>query len=565
MTPTEAFVEARKALLAQRNDHDRACAIFRWPQLETFNWALDWFDVYAKGNNQTALWVASRDVGEAKISFRDLAERSNRVANFLRGQGVRRGDHILLMVSNVVPFWEVMLATIKLAAVVVPATTMLTHEELLDRFERGDIRHVVTGAADAGKFADIPGDYTRVAIGNAPAGWQRFDDAYRASPIYTAHGPTPANAPLLLYFTSGTTAKPKLVEHTHVSYPVGHLSTMYWLGLKQGDIHLNLSTPGWAKHAWSGFFAPWNAGATVFVYNWLRFNAKTMLDVIVRHGVTTMCASPTVWRQLLDENLANYPVQLREVVSSGEPLDPEIVHHVEKRWGLTIRDGYGQTETTALIGNTPGAKVRSGSMGKVLPGYQVALLDPAGNPADEGEIALPLDPHPLGLMLGYQDEWGKTIEPGSDGWYRTGDVAARDADGYYQYVGRADDLFKSSEYRISPFELESVLTEHEAVAEAAVIASVDAGGLAVPKAVIELRDGFAAKSALAEEILRFTRARLAPYKRIRRVEFGELPKTMTGKVRRVDLRQREEELHRQARRAEYEFWEEDFPSLVDVE
>lgn len=565
MTPTEAFVEARKALLAQRNDHDRACATFRWPQLETFNWALDWFDVYAKGNNQTALWVASRDAGESKISFRDLAERSNRVANFLRGQGVRRGDHILLMVSNVVPFWEVMLATIKLAAVVVPATTMLTREELLDRFERGDIRHVVTGAADAGKFADIPGDYTRIAIGNAPAGWQRFDDAYRASPIYTSHGSTPANAPLLLYFTSGTTAKPKLVEHTHVSYPVGHLSTMYWLGLKQGDIHLNISSPGWAKHAWSGFFAPWNAGATVFVYNWLRFNAKTMLDVIVRHGVTTMCASPTVWRQLLNENLANYPVQLREVVSSGEPLDPEIVQHVEKRWGLTIRDGYGQTETTALIGNTPGAKIKQGAMGKVLPGYQVALLDSAGNPADEGEIALPLDPHPLGLMLGYQDEWGKTIEPGSDGWYRTGDVAARDAEGYYHYVGRADDLFKSSEYRISPFELESVLIEHEAVAEAAVIPSVDAGGLTVPKAVIELRDGFAAKSALAEEILRFTRARLAPYKRIRRVEFGELPKTMTGKVRRVDLRQREDELHQQDRRADCEFWEEDFPSLVESE
>ena len=512
MTSTEAFVEARKVLMAQRNDHDRACASFRWPELETFNWALDWFDVYAKGNNQTALWVASRDAGEAKISFRDLSERSNRVANFLRGQGVRRGDHLLLMVSNVVPFWEVMLATIKLAAVVVPATTMLTHEELLDRFERGDIRHVVTGAADAGKFADIPGDYTRIAIGNAPAGWQRFDDAYRASPIYTAHGPTPSNAPLLLYFTSGTTAKPKLVEHTHVSYPVGHLSTMYWLGLKTGDIHLNISSPGWAKHAWSGFFAPWNAGATVFVYNWLRFNAKTMLDVIVRHGVTTMCASPTVWRQLLDENLANYPVRLREVVSSGEPLDPEIVRHVEKRWSLTIRDGYGQTETTALIGNTPGAKIKPGSMGKALPGYQVALLDNAGNQADEGEIALPLDPRPLGLMLGYQDDWGKTIEPGNGGWYRTGDVATRDADGYYHYVGRADDLFKSSEYRISPFELESVLAEHEAVAEAAVVPSVEPSGLAVPKAVVELREGFAAESALAEEILRFTRARLAPYR-----------------------------------------------------
>lgn len=563
MTSTEAFIGARNILLAQRKDHDRACARFQWPELETFNWALDWFDPYAKNNSRTALWVASRDAGETKLSFRELSERSNQVANFLRGQGVRRGDPILLMVSNVVAFWEVMLAAIKLGAVVIPATTMLTQDDLLDRFERGGVRHVVTGAGDAGKFADIPGNYTRIATGHPPTGWQRFDDAYRASPIYLPHGPTPANAPLLLYFTSGTTAKPKLVEHTHVSYPVGHLSTMYWLGLKEGDVHLNISSPGWAKHAWSGFFAPWNAGATVFVYNWLRFNAKTMLDVIVRHGVTSLCAPPVVWRQLLHENLANYPVRLREVVSSGQPLDPEIIRHVEKRWGLTIRDGYGQTETTAMIGNTPGAKVKQGSMGKVLPGYQVALLDSAGKPADEGEIALPLDPRPLGLMLGYQDDWGKTIPPGDGAWYRTGDVATRDAEGYFHYVGRVDDLFKSSEYRISPFELESVISQHEAVAAAAVVPSADHEGMIVPKAVIELDDNFAADRALAEEVLRFTRARLAPYKRIRRVEFADLPKTLTGKIRRVELRRREDDLRRQGARADLEFWEEDFPSLVE--
>jgi len=563
MTSTEVFIQARNLLMAQRKDHERAAARFQWPQLENFNWALDWFDAYAKNNNRPALRVVSRDAGEIKLSFRELSERSNQVANFLRGQGVRRGDPILLMVSNVVAFWEVMLAAIKLGAVVIPATTMLTREDLLDRIERGGVRHVVTGAGDAGKFADIPGSFTRIAIGQAPAGWQRFEDAYRASPIFAPHAPTPANAPLLLYFTSGTTAKPKLVEHSHVSYPVGHLSTMYWLGLKEGDVHLNISSPGWAKHAWSGFFAPWNAGATVFVYNWLRFNAKTILDVIVRHGVTTLCASPTIWRQLLNENLANYPVRLREVVSSGQPLDAEIIRHVEKRWSLTVRDGYGQTETTAIIGNTPGTTIKQGSMGKVLPGYKVALLDAAGAHVDEGEIALPLDPRPMGLMLGYQDDWGKTIDPGQDGWYRTGDVARRDADGYYHYVGRADDLFKSAEYRISPFELESVLLEHEAVAAAAVVPSAGRDGLIVPKAVIELGDGFAAGDALAEEVLRFTRARLAPYQRIRRVEFGDLPKTMTGKIRRVELRRREEDLRREGERAADEFWEEDFPTLAE--
>jgi len=561
MSATEAFLEARNFLLAQRNDYDRACAKFVWPQLETFNWALDWFDVYARNNSRPALWVVSRDSGETKLSFRELSERSNQVANFLRGHGVRRGDHVLLMLSNVVAFWETMLAAIKLGAVVIPATTMLTRDELADRFERGDVRHVVVAAGDAGKFADIRGDYSRIAVGNAPVGWTRFDEAYRASPIYSPHGPTPAHAPLLLYFTSGTTAKPKLVEHTHVSYPVGHLSTMYWLGLREGDIHLNISTPGWAKHAWSGFFAPWNAGATVFVYNWLRFNAKTMLDVIVAHGVTTLCATPTVWRQLTQQNLGAYPVRLREVVSSGQPLNLEIIRDVQERWGLTVRDGFGQTETTALIGNPPGLKIKRGSMGKVLPGYRVALLDAEGREAEEGEIAVSVEPRPTGLMPGYQDDWKKTVDPASGGYYRTGDVAMRDADGYFTYIGRVDDVFKSSEYRISPFELERVLNEHEAVAASAVVPSAETGGLIVPKAVVEVADGFSGSASLAEEILRFTGHNLTPYHRIRRIEFAELPKTLTGKIRRVELRRREQALRSSGGRGDLEFWEEDFPSL----
>ena len=565
MTPTDAFWQARKFLIANREDYDRAYAGFRWPEFTHFNWALDWFDVYAKGNSRTALWVATRDAGEIKLSFRELSERSNQVANFLRGYGVRRGDRVLLMLSNVVPFWEVMLGAIKLGAVVVPATTMIGHDELLDRFERGDIRHVVAGSGDAGKFADIRGDYTRIAVGRPPAGWIHYEDGYRASPIFAPHGPTPADAPLLLYFTAGTTAKPKLVEHTHRSYPVGHLSTMYWLGLKEGDIHLNLSIPGWAKQAWSGFFAPWNAGSTVFVYNYYRFNAKTMLDVIVRHGVTTLCAPPTVWRMFVREDLASYPVRLREVTSSGEPLEPEVISHVRKRWGLTVRDGYGQTETTALIGNTPGQKVRPGAMGRPLPGYRIALLDADGNESSEGEIALALEPRPTGLMRGYQDEPKKIADPANGGYYRTRDVAVRDADGYFTYVGRADDVFKSSEYRISPFELESVLVEHEAVAEAAVVPSPDDLRLAVPKAVVELAEGFEPCGMLAQELLRFARVRLAPYKRIRRLQFAELPKTLSGKVRRVELRKREDELRAAGARAELEYWEQDFPALQDTE
>jgi len=560
-TATDAFRHARDVLINHRENYDAAYRGFQWPALTRFNWALDWFDVLASGNDRTALWVVDEGGTETKRSFRELAERSNRVANFLHGLGVRRGDRILMMLGNVVPLWELMLASIKLGAVVIPATTLLARDDLLDRFARGGVRHVVTGAADAGKFADIPGDYTRIVVGGEAAGWTRFEDASTADPAFAPDGPTLANDPILLYFTSGTTSKPKLVEHSHQSYPVGHLSTMYWLGLREGDIHLNISSPGWAKHAWSCFFAPWNAGATIFIYNYARFSAKAVLDTVARCGVTTLCAPPTVWRLFIQEDLASYPVKLREVIGAGEPLNPEVIEQVRKAWGLSLRDGYGQTETTAQIGNSPGQPLKPGSMGRPMPGYRVALLDPDGEEGDEGEIALALDPRPTGLMLGYKDDPEKTDAVTAGGFYRTGDVAQRDRDGYITYVGRTDDVFKASDYRISPFELESVLIEHPAVAEAAVIPSPDPLRLAVPKAVVTLVAGHEPSARLAEDILRFVRVRLAPYKRIRRIEFAPLPKTISGKIRRVELRQHENEMRQQGARGAAEYWEEDFPEL----
>jgi len=561
MALARAFVDARDFLVAHREDYTDAYEGFRWPQLETFNWALDWFDSHAKGNDRPALWVVDESGGETKLSFREMSERSNRVANFLRQKGVRRGDRILLMLNNVVPLWETMLASIKLGSVVIPATTLLAHNDLMDRFERGGVRHVVVGAADCEKFADIPGNFTRISVGGPAPGWVPFEDAYGADADFAPEGPTPANDPILLYFTSGTTSKPKLVEHSNQSYPVGHLSTMYWLGLREGDVHLNISSAGWAKHAWSCFFAPWNAGATVFIFNYARFSARAVLDVIVRCGVTTLCAPPTVWRLFIQEALKSFPVKLREVIGAGEPLNPEIIEQVKRAWGLTLRDGYGQTETTAQIGNSPGQKLKPGSMGRPLPGYRVALLDPDGNEAAEGEIALSLDPKPTGLMLGYKDDPAKTAEVMAGGYYRTGDVAARDSEGYITYVGRTDDVFKASDYRISPFELESVLIEHPAVAEAAVVPSPDPLRLAVPKAVIALVAGQQPSRELAEDILRFTRVRLAPYKRIRRLEFAELPKTISGKIRRVQLRTSEQAKVEGGERGALEFWEEDFPEL----
>jgi len=561
MASVDAFVRARDVLLARRENYAAACKEFEWPRLDRFNWALDYFDAHARGNDRIALWVVNEDGTDSRITFANMSERSNRVANFLRAEGVKRGDRVLVMLSNVVPLWEVTLAVMKLGAVISPATTLLAHGDLQDRVERGAMRHVIADAAGAGKFANVQGAYTRIVVGGPVPGWTPYSEADGASATFEADAATQASDPFLLYFTSGTTAKPKMVLHTHQSYPVGHLSTMYWIGLRQGDIHLNVSSPGWAKHAWSCFFAPWNAGATIFLYNQARFDAKKTLDVLVRCGVTTLCAPPTVWRVLILEELKSHPVGLRELVSAGEPLNPEVIERVRSAWGLTIRDGYGQTETTCMIGNPPGEPVKTGAMGKPMPGYRMALVDAEGNEVEEGEIGVKLKPGATGLMSGYIDNPERTAELLGGDYFRTSDVARRDVDGYYWYVGRADDVFKSSDYRISPFELESALIEHEAVAEAAVVPSPDPIRLSVPKAYLMLKPGLAPSRDTALSILRFVRERLAPYKRVRRLEFADLPKTISGKIRRVQLRGAENERRRTGARGTSEYWEEDFPEL----
>ena len=542
---SHAFIQARDLLLSLREDYDAAVHDFRWPQLDRFNWALDYFDPMADGNGAPALWILEEDGRELKLSFDTLRRSSNAVANHLRGLGVQRGHRVLLMMGNQRELWDTMLACCKLGAVVVPATPLLTRDDLLDRFERGGVKHVIVHEAQTAKFADLPGDYTRIATGivaeNAPLGWLPFDAGYAASEDFSPEGETLATDPLLLYFTSGTTAKPKLVIHTQQSYPVGHLSTLYWLGLRPGDVHLNISSPGWAKHAWSCFFAPWNAEACIFIFNQARFSASALLETLATRPVSSLCAPPTVWRMLIQEKLAEYAprLSLRELIGAGEPLNPEVIDQVQAAWGLVIRDGFGQTETTAQIGNSPGQPLVPGSMGRPLPGYEIALLDADGNPAEEGEISIRLNPAPVPLTPGYEGDEARTVASMQGGWYRTGDVALRDASGYITYVGRADDVFKSSDYRISPFELESVLIEHPAVAEAAIVPSPDPLRLSVPKAFISLRAGHAPDADMAAAIFAFVRERLAPYKRIRKIEFAELPKTISGKIRRVQLREQE--------------------------
>jgi acetyl-CoA synthetase len=567
------FQDGRAFLLQHRTDYETAVAGFRWPDPVPFNWALDWFDAELArdplSKDRAALWIV--DAGssrETKLSFEVLSRRSNQMANFLRAQGLKRGDHLLLLLGNVVPLWETMLASMKLGVVVIPATTLLTPDELQDRLDRGKAKVVVASQDQVGKFANLrSGNLTRVVVGASARheGWLPFEDAAEFPETFEPDGPTHADDPMLLYFTSGTTAKPKLVRHSQRSYPVGGLSTMYWLGLQPGDVHLNISSPGWAKHAWSCFFAPWNAGATVFVVNQPRFDAKGLLATIGRCGVTTLCAPPTVWRLFIQEKLATFRVSLREVCGAGEPLNPEVIDQVRAAWGLTIRDGYGQTETTALAGNSPGQKVKVGSMGRPLPGYSVRITDSDGHPTREGEVSLVLGTaRPAGLMQGYQGDDGNLS--GADGeLYRSGDVVFADDEGYLTFVGRSDDVFKSSDYRISPFELESILLEHEAVAEAAVVPTPDRIRLAIPKAYVLLVAGTERSSATALSIFRHLHVRLAPFKRIRRIELvTELPKTISGKIRRVQLRRLEHDNDRGDALRGHEFREEDFPELQSL-
>ncbi|WP_314193506.1 AMP-binding protein [uncultured Arthrobacter sp.] len=583
MTVTDDFRAARDQLLAARQDYRQARTSFEWPRPSEFNFALDWFDAIAadpdRGGNP-ALVIVEQDGSVTRRSFAELSARSNQVANWLRSQGVKRGDRMIIMLGNQVELWELVLAGIKLGIVLIPTTTLMGPADLKDRVERGEAGWAAVGSSNLGKFAEVPGRYQLIGIADAAGAGSNgtgINGAGEAlqyansaeSPVdFMPDAPTLADETLLLYFTSGTTSKAKLVEHTHTSYPVGHLSTMYWIGLEPGDVHLNVASPGWAKHAWSNLFAPWIAEACVFVYNYERFDAKALMEQMDRERVTSFCAPPTVWRMLIQADLTLLQNPPTKVVSAGEPLNAEVIGQVQRAWGQTIRDGFGQTETTVQVANTPGQPVKIGAMGLPLPGYDVVLVDPAtGEEADDGELCLRLDPRPAGLMKSYYGDPEKTAEAFRGGYYHTGDMASRDEHGVITYVGRDDDVFKSSDYRLSPFELESVLIEHPAVAEAAVVPSPDPLKLSVPKAFVVLAAGHEPGPELAEEILRYCRDHLAPFKRIRRLEFAELPKTISGKIRRVELRHSEELRHTGGTRASVppglgtEYSETDFPGL----
>ena len=540
---TAAVRAARNFLIAHATDYDGAVAGFRWPELTEFNFALEWFDVVAAEHpDRPAVTIVDGDLNALSTSYGALATRSDQVASWLTDLGVRRGDAMIVMLNNTIELWQVLLGLIKIGAVAIPTSTLLSNADLAYRVERADARFTIAPTELADRFTGLPDGVTRLGVGEPVDGWVDFADASQADISFEPDGPTRATDTCLLYFTSGTTARPKLVRHTQVSYSIGHLSTMWWLGVRESDVHLNISSPGWGKHAWSNFFAPFLAEATVFIFNYARFDSTALMRVMDTHHVTSFCAPPTVWRMLIQADLTQLHAPPRELVGAGEPLNPEVIAQVRAVWGSTIRDGFGQTETTCWVGNSPGQPVKDGSMGRPMPGYTAVLIDPAtGQPdAREGEICLDLARRPLALMAGYWGDDAYTAEAMRDGYYHSGDIAARDADGYLTYVGRADDVFKASDYKISPFELESVLLEHAAVAEAAVVPSPHPVRLAVPKAYILLAAGHEPGATVARSIFAHARAHLSGYQLIRIIEFtDELPKTISGKIRRVDLRSAE--------------------------
>ncbi len=567
MSSLNEFIAARDFLL-HAPSYEEAKAGFTWPKLKSFNWALDYFDSLSQRCSNPALLYVDDNGAEKKISFQALKDRSNKAANFFRSLGLGKGDRIMLMMPSCVELFEAFLGAMKVGCIIIPSSTLITTDDIRDRIARGKAKCIVTDIELTSRIdsavSSAANTVSKVSVGAKPDGWIEYSDVDEHSTDFRSDGQFTPEDGLIIYFTSGTTAKPKLVLQTHGSYPVGHLTTMYWIGVRKGELHYNISAPGWAKYAYSSIFGAWNAEATSFLYNYTgKFDAKKVLGMIEKYQVNTLCAPPTVWRFLLLENLKNYKFSLRELVSAGEPLNPETIHEVRSGTRLTIREGFGQTETSLQVGFFPGMEVKPGSMGVEAPGFEIAILDDQHLPVGVktvGTLAIRVKPErPVGLMKGYIDPAEKNLEVFVGDWYLTSDLAYRDADGHFWFIGRADDVFKSSDYRLSAFELESELMVHPSITEVAVVASPDQLRGFVPKAYVMLEPNISPSRELAFDIFTFTRQRMAPYKRPRIIQFvAELPKTASGKIKRTELRKQESELRSAGARSKEEYFESDF-------
>ena len=523
---------------------------FRLEVPERFNFARDVIGRWAQDPNHLAMHWLGGNGEERRLTFRDFAERSDRFARVLEDQGVRPGDRVMVQLPRVPAWWEVLLGCFKAGAVAVPGTVLLTPKDVHYRTTLAEGVAYVCDADNALKVDQVrtecPSLKTLIQVGGeAGGGWLDYEREMSAAAGGFTTVDTRSADPALIYFTSGTVGNPKMVLHTHASYPIGHIITgRFWLDLRPDDLHLNLSETGWAKAAWSSFFGPWNMGAALFVQDARgKFNAAETLQLLESYPITTFCAPPTAYRMLVLEDLARYRTSLRWCVGAGEPLNPEVIETWQRGTGHLIRDGYGQTETVLLCGNYPSLEVRPGSMGKPSPGMPVAVVDDEGQvlgPDNEGDIAVRFRPErPVGLFQEYWKNPEATEASRRGDWYVTGDRAYVDRDGYFWFVGRADDVIISAGYRIGPFEVESALIEHPAVAEAAVVGKGDPMRGTIVKAYVILAPGHQGSEQLATELQDHVKRVTAPYKYPREIEFvTELPKTISGKIRRVELRAR---------------------------
>lgn len=551
---------------------------FTLPVPDRFSFPLDVFD---KWEDRLALFWTD-GVIEKKLSFRALKNLSSKGAGAFKKMGVNKGDKVIVLLPNIPEWWEVMLGLMRINAIPIPATTLLTAKDIEYRLSATDIKAIIATDEDAAKVEEaVNGSKTSLLLirineiistesSNPPSppfskggrgglpgkrpGWHDYTEERNNADAFEGERAS-SNEPALIYFTSGTTGLPKMVVHTQASYPLAHIITgKYWLDLRPGDIHWNLSDTGWAKAAWSSFFGPWHMGAAIFsFYKKGKFSPSLIIETLKKYPVTTLCGPPTAYRMMVKElqdfRRVESPTKfnfkaMRHFVAAGEPLNKDIIETWKERTGMYIHDGYGQTETVNVLANYRCIPVKPGSMGVPAPGFNVDVIDEDGRPIPpntEGDIAIKVTPaRPVGLFREYMGNPEATAKTIKGDWYMTGDRAYKDEDGYFWFVGRADDVILTSGYRIGPFEIESVLIEHPAVKESAVVASPDEVRGEVVKAFVVLTNGHNPSDNLIKELQEFVKAHTAPYKYPRKIEFVEdLPKTISGKIKRKELKMKE--------------------------
>jgi acyl-coenzyme A synthetase/AMP-(fatty) acid ligase len=536
-------------------DYEETKRSFRLEVPDRFNFAGDVVDRWAGDRTKLALLSVDQGGGNPRHhTFYDLSLLSIRMANALEAMGVAKGDRVFLMLPRIPEWYVALLGCIRLGAVAMPATVLCTARDIDYRCNAAEASVAICDSDAAARVDEVAGNIptlrTKIVVGEAPGdGWKRLDALLDAASPRRPAPDTAATDPMLLYFTSGTVAYPKMVQHTQASYGIGHIVTArFWLDLTPTDLHWTISDTGWAKAAWGKLFGQWQLGATVFQHNAVgKFDPELALSMIARYGITTFCAPPTAYRGFAQLNLHQFDFSsLRHSVAAGEPLNPEVIRVWKEATGQTILDGYGQTETCNIVANYPCLDVRPGSMGKPTPGWDVDVVDDEGTvlpDGEEGHIAVRVSPErPVGLFTGYWRDDEATARAFSGDWYYTGDRAIRDDDGYLWFVGRSDDVIISASYRIGPFEVESALVEHPAVAEAAVVGKADPQRTQIVKAYVILAAGYEGSPNLVTELQDHVKAVTAPYKYPREIEFvHELPKTISGKIRRVELRERSKE------------------------